>query len=533
MQKFLRKANTKLSVGWAAALLSGMSFLSMFLSLFRERLLNAHPTFGQGTLQLDAYRTAFKVPDFMFIVLVSGALSVTFIPILNERLAHNNKKSASELTSSLINFLALITCAASIVIIIFADPIVSHLLAPDLPSEGQQLAALLMRIIAINPFLFAISSVITSVQQAVGRFFFFALAPLIYSAGIIFGILVLSPSLGIVGVAYGVVLGSIAQLMVGAIGMVGLGVDYSLGINWRHRGFRETLRLLPQRSVDQGIDYFNNLVEISVASRLKTIGLINAWEVAFTLHWVPINVIGVAISTAAFPQMTERLNQGRPDLFRKEFVTILRALIWLALPVVVVAFLGRGYLVRLLIAQGNSTISTLLGYLVVAMFFRAIFHLVSRSFYAQKDTKTPLIISMYAIGLNIFLAIYLVLPFGLNMGINGLAVAQSTVAVVEVMAMLLIMQHRHKGIFTFKLALALARMALATLICATVMYVLLNLLPLRASDVGFFAIVPKFMLIISVTLVTYLAASHMLRLKETKPIVRKLSRFVFRPVKIS
>lgn len=530
MQKFLRKANTKLSVGWAAALLSSMSMVAMVLSLIRERLLNAN--FGVDSLELDAYRAAFKVPDFMFIVLVSGALSVTFIPILNERLNYGNKKSAWELTSSLINFLASITLVASVLIMIFAGPIVQYLLAPGMSAEGQQLATLMMRIIAINPFLFAISSVLTSVQQAVGRFFFFALAPAIYSFGIVVGILFFAPSLGIIGVAYGVVLGSVLQLIVGAIGMIGLGFNYQTIINWRHHGFRETLRLLPQRSVDQGIDYFNNLAEISLASRLQT-GLINAWEVAFTLHWVPINLIGIAISTAAFPQMTQRLAQGRPDLFRKEFITTLRILVWLALPVVVVAFFGRGYLVRLLIAEGNQTIANLLGLLVVAMFFRAMFHLVSRGFYAEKDTKTPLKVSIVAIAINVTLAIYLVLPFGANMGIYGLAVAQSFVAVFEVVVLLAIMQKRHDGLFTRSLFISFAKMGVATFMSAIVMYSLIRILPLRAADVGFFSIVPKFGIIVATTLISYTAFSYMLRLKEPIPVVERMLKVLFRPVKIN
>ncbi len=528
MQKFLRRANKKLTVGWAAALLSSMSLVSMALSLFRERLLNAN--FGVESLELDAYRVAFKVPDFMFIVLVSGALSVTFIPILNDRLSHGNKKSAWELTSNLINFLAGVTLVASVLIFIFANPIIEHLLAPGMPSEGQELAALMMRIIAINPFLFAISSVLTSVQQAVGRFFFFALAPAIYSVGIIIGIVFLAPEFGILGVAYGVVLGSLAQLLIGAMGMIGLGFEYKNEINWRNQGFRETLRLLPQRSIDQGMDYFNNLVEISIASRLRT-GLINAWEVAFTLHWVPINLIGVAISTAAFPQMTERISQGRPDLFRKEFIHIFRTLVWLALPVTVVAYLGRGYLVRLLVAEGNATIANLLGLLVVAMFFRAIFHLVSRSFYAHKDTKTPLIVSIYAIGLNVFLAIFLTLPVGLGLGIAGLAIAQSVVAVVEVTILLSIMQKRHPGIFTKVLIGAFSRMLVAAFMSALVMYALIQVFPLRISDVGFFAIVPKFLVIIFTTLTSYVGFSYLVRLTEPKPVVDRVRRIVFGSLK--
>lgn len=529
MQKFLRRANTKLTVGWAAALLSSMSLIGMALSLLRERLLNAN--FGVASIELDAYRVAFKVPDFMFIVLVSGALSVTFIPILNERLSHNNRKSAWELTSSLINFLAGLTLVASVLIFIFAGPIIDHLLAPGMEEEGKQLATLMMRILAINPFLFAISSIMTSVQQAVGRFFFFALAPAIYSIGIIFGIIVLAPEFGIIGVAFGVVLGSIAQLLVGGLGMMGLGFDYTTGVNWRHHGLRETLRLLPQRSIDQGMDYFNSLVEISIASRLRT-GLINAWEVAFTLHWVPINLIGVAISTAAFPQMTERISQGRPDLFRKEFIKLFRVLVWLALPVTVVAYLGRGYLVRLLVAEGNETIANLVGLLVVAMFFRAIFHLVSRSFYAHKDTKTPLIVSIYAIGLNVVLAIFLVLPIGLGLGIAGLAIAQSVVAVVEVSVLLSIMQKKYDNLFSVDLISVFARMFISATLSAALMYSLIILFPLRATDVGFFAIVPKFGAIVGLTLASYVIFSFLLKLQEPKPVVDRLMRIVFRPVKI-
>ena len=321
------------------------------------------------------------------------------------------------------------------------------------------------------------------------------------------------------------------QLLIGALGMAGLGFEYTQGVNWRHKGFRETMRLLPQRSVDQGMDYFNNLVEISIASRLKT-GLINAWEVAFTLHWVPVNLIGVAISTAAFPQMTERINQGRPDLFRKEFVRVFRVLVWLALPVTVVAYFGRGYLVRLLVAEGNETIANLVGLLVVAMFFRAMFHLISRSFYAHKDTKTPLIVSIYAIGLNVFLAIFLVLPVGLGLGIAGLAIAQSVVAIVEVTILLSIMQKRHDKLLTAELIGVFARMLFAGVLRAVLMYALVILFPLRATDVGFFAIVPKFALIVGATLASYVFFSYLLRLQEPKPVIDRAMKIIFRPVKI-
>jgi len=529
MNRILRRANAKLSVGWAAALLSGLSFVAMFLSLFRERLLNTN--FGVTSLELDAYRAAFTVPEFMFIILVSGALSVTFIPVLNERISAGNKKSAWDMSSSLLNFMATLTAIAAVVIIIFADPIVKYLIAPGMEPEGQDLAITMMRIIAINPILFAVSAVLTSIQQIFGRFFFFALTPAIYNMGIIAGIVFLSPEYGIIGAAYGVVIGAVIQLFVAIAGMTGLGFEYHKGINWRNHGFKKVLSLLPYRSFDQGIDYFNNLVEISLASRLRQ-GMINAWSVSFTLHWVPINLIGVAISTAAFPQMAERINQGRPDLFKKEFISLLRVIIWLALPVSLIAYLGRGYLVRLLVAEGNFVISSLLGMLVVAIFFRAIFHLVSRSFYAQQDTKTPLMVSIIAVALNIVLATTFVLPWGLDMGVYGLALAQSIVATFEVLTLIFILNRRMKNMFDKNFLLAMTFMFISAFITGIFTYLIVKILPLRASDVGFFSLTPKFGLIVALCLGFYLLVSRMFGLVEAKLVTKKISSLVFKTVKI-
>lgn len=527
MKKLIARANKRISIGWAAALLASSYFVSMFLGLLRDRLLNAN--FGVESLELAAYRAAFKVPDFMFIVLVSGALSVTFIPVLKDRLDNYNKKSAWELSSSLLNFLALSTAVASVILVIFADPIIRYLVAPGLDEHATYLAISMMRIIAINPLLFAISSVFTSIQQAVGRFFFFALAPSVYSLGIIFGILVLAPRVGIFGVALGVVLGSIIQLLISMVGLIGLGFSYTMKINWRHHGFRRVLSLLPSRSLDQGMDYFLSLVEINLASRIS-LAAINQWETAFMLHFVPISLIGIAISTAAFPQMSERIAQGRPDLFKKEFIGVIRVIIWLALPTAVVAFFGRGYLVRLLVAEGNSTISALLGLLVVSIFFRAMFHIISRSFYAQQDTKTPLYASIVTIFLNIVLAIVLV---ELGYGVRGLAVAQSIAATIEVFVLMAILMHRFKGLLNRHFVRGVVGMVIATSMMAPVMYGLVKLFPLRATDVGFFSLVPKFGLIVVAGLLSYLCFSYVIGIREARPIVQKAGKLIFKPIKIN
>lgn len=528
MKNILTKANSRVTVAWAAGLLAGAGLISSLLGLFRERLILAN--FGVGS-EVDAYKAAFTVPDFMFFILVSGAFSVTFIPVFTQRIVAGNKKSAWKLTSSVLNFLAIVTAIASILIVIFAEPLIKYLIAPGFDQYTTQLAVDMMRIIAINPFLFAISSVLTSIQQAYGRFFFYSLAPSLYSIGIIFGILFLSPHFGIQGVAYGVAIGSVVQLIASIVGMSGIGFKYTGKIFWKHKGFRKVLELLPPRSFDQGIDYFHTLVEVNLASRLSA-GMVTAYQTAFTLHWVPITLIGVAISTASFPKLSERISNNRPDLFKKDFLKMLRAIIWLALPTVVIAYFARGYLVRLLVAEGNPTIATLLGLLSVAIFFRAIFHLVTRAFYAQQNTLTPLYVSAIGIPVIIFVAAYLSSPE--RYGVYGLAIAQSAVAVFEVTMLLSILSRQLGGLFTKSYINALVKMVSATGITSFVIYVLIAyIFPLQATDVGFFALAPKFLLIIVLSLMTYVFVSSLFKLEEAKPIVNQLKQTMFKTLKLS
>ncbi len=527
------KANKRLSVQLAATLLAGSTLFSLLFGFFRMRLLNAtyFDTYPTG---YDAYLAAFTVPDFMFFILVSGALSVSFIPVFNQRLASGNKKSAWELSSSLINFMALITLIASVLIIIFAEPLIRYVIAPGLTESGTALAVSMMRVIAVNPFLFAIATVIASIQQAVGRFTFFALAPVLYNVGIIIGLVFFTHGIsifgwqvfdgGIMGVALGVAFGSVLQLLVGTIGLIGLGFDYRFKIYWKNKGFRKVLRLIPPRSIDQGMDYIVGIVETNLASRMAS-GTLAAYNQASVLHSAPINLIGVAISTAAFPKMTERLGQGRPDLFRQELQTIIKIIVWLAMPVAAFTFFTRGYLVNFIKPGGEALIAGLLGSLAVAILFRSIYYICARSFYAQQDTKTPLYISVFAITLNIILAIWFTMKLGL--GAYGLGYAQCIVSVFEVIILFVVMNHRIKNVISRDMLRLFGRMFAATVVTSIVCYFMVSLFQLQATDNSFLSTFPKFCLIGVVSVATYLGMSKVLRLHEADPILRKMKQLLF------
>ncbi|MBQ6130389.1 murein biosynthesis integral membrane protein MurJ [Candidatus Saccharibacteria bacterium] len=527
-------ANAKLSVRSAAIILASSTLASALLGIFRDRLLNSYylRTYPTG---IDAYTAAFTIPDFMFFILTSGALAVSFIPVFNERLMKGNKKSAWELSASLLNFLALITFIASILMMIFAEPLVRYIVGPGLDESGMILAVNMMRVIAINPFLFSISTVLSSVQQALGRFVFCALAPALYNVGILIGITVFTDGIsifgfqlfegGIMGVAIGVAFGAVLQLLTSLFGLFGLGFDYNFKINWKNQGFLSVLKLLPARSLDQGIDYVNTIVSTNLSSRMGA-GALRSFQQASSLHQMPVSLIGVAISTAFFPKLTEELGEGKDDQFHDTFRIALRTIIWIALPISIIAFFARGYVVSFIANGGNALISSVLATFIVAIFAQSIFHIASRGFYAYQDTKTPLLVSILAIGTTILLSIIF---YKLGFGPDGLGWAQSIGAMLEIFVLLFILNRRAGGkLLNRDFWRAARKMFLAGFVVACVSYSMTKFLPLMATDDSFMLILPKFCAISLVSLASYLLASYFLNLEEAAPIIKKLKNILFR-----
>lgn len=528
-------ANRKLSVKTAAILLAGSILLSSLLGILRSRLLNGYylDTYPTG---IDAYTVAFIIPDFMFSILVSGALTVTFVPVFNQLRndkRYKDNRGAWELTSSVLNLMSLVTLGISVLIMIFAEPLIRYVVGPYLSEASRALAASMMRVIAINPFLFSISGIMTSLQQAYGRFFFYAIAPAVYNLGIILGITMFTDGItlfgwrvfdgGIMGVAIGVVFGSICQLAVSAIGVMGLGFKYSFKIFWDNEGFLKVLKIFPARSLDQGADYLNSLVETRLASGMAP-GTIASYYQALTLHTMPINLIGVAISNAAFASMTEKLSLGQTGQFKREVRIILRTIVWIALPIAVISFFTRGYIVSFVKSGGNQLIAGLFGALVVAIFFRSIYHILARTFYAQQDTKTPFYVSLVAITINIGLAVIFTTVFKFDA--YGLAWSQSITALVEVIILSIAMRFKVKGILDEQFMICFCKMVISAAITSVICYGLVLKMPLRETDKSFFVTFPKFCLISMTSVLVYFGLSRAFKLDEAQVISQKIKRLI-------
>ena len=508
-------ANSKLSIKTAAVVLASSTLISALLGIFRDRWLNSlyYNTYPAG---LDAYTAAFTVPDFLYFIITSGALAVTFIPVFNQRLVNGNKKSAWELSSSLLNFLAIISLVASILIMIFADPLVRYVVAPGLNESAMSLAINMMRVIAINPFLFSISTVISSMQQAVRRFVFYAIAPALYNIGIIVGILVFTDGInifgfqlfegGIMGVAIGVVFGALMQLIISIVGLVGLGFDYEFKINWRNQGFRQVLKMLPSRSIELFPD-----------------------QQASSLRGMPVSLIGVAISTAFFPKLSEEAATNDESTFMQTLRSALSTIVWISLPVAIVAFFIRGYVVNFIVNGGDAKIASVLGSFVVAIFCQSLYHIVARGYYAKQNIKTPLIISIIAFVVQVIFAILLSM---MNFGPEGLAYAVSISAFFEVFVLLgFLHKDTGKKLINKELLHAMLKILIASLITGAVSYIATKLLPLRSTDNSFLSTFPKFVVICLVSGVTYIIVCWIMKIEEVKPVVDKITGVLFKNIK--
>jgi putative peptidoglycan lipid II flippase len=240
-------------------------------------------------------------------------------------------------------------------------------------------------------------------------------------------------------------------------------------------------------------------------------------------------LIGNAISTAAFPRLTDRLAQGRVDLFRKEFLRVLTTMIWIILPISIVAYFTRGYLARIIFARDNREIAAIFGFLTIAILFRTLYTIISRYFYAHKDTKTPLYVSLFVIALNIYLAYNL--SKATAYGVVGLALAQSIVAFVEVVILVLIMIKRDRTLFNKPFLVNLLKIISVTGFTALAGFLAVQIFPLLKTDQGV-TIIGKLILITGIVFGTHVIVSYLYDIREAKFVFDKLRRMILRPIKL-
>ena len=242
---------------------------------------------------------------------------------------------------------------------------------------------------------------------------------------------------------------------------------------------------------------------------------------------MPVNLIGVAISTAFFPKLSEEAGRKNDVEFRKTYRSALSTIILISMPIAIIAFFTRGYVVNFIKNGGDPKIASVLGAFIIAIITQSLYHIVARGFYAKQNAKTPLIVSIAAFIVQVAAAILL---SNWGFGPEGLAYACSISAVFEVGVLLLIQNHEGK-LLDRAFWITAAKMTFAALVAGMVSYILTKLLPLRATDNSFLATFPKFCVIAGSSLILYVIICALLKIQEVQPFIDRFNKIVFRNVK--
>lgn len=373
----------------AAYLLALFTLAAQLLAIVRDRIF-AH-TFGAGAT-LDVYYAAFRVPDVMFALVASLVSAYVLIP----RIASLSKEEAQRMLSHAASFLVLFGAGVAVVAWI-AMPYILSALFPQLAvlPEAQDFV-LLSRVLLLQPILLGLSGVITSVTQVHRRFMLFALSPILYNVGIIFGVVCLYPLFGLVGIGYGVLLGALLHVgihvpFVKSEGLLPSPRLPSLTLLWSI--MRDSL----PRSLALSFGAITTLFLTTIAARVSE-GAVSVFALAGNIQAVPLALIGASYATAAFPVLSHEAGNGRTEEFKTTLSTAARHIIFWSSIATVFFIVFRAHVVRILLGSGafdwdaTRLTSALLAVLVVGLSAQGFVLLASRAFYAVGRSWVPLII---------------------------------------------------------------------------------------------------------------------------------------------
>ncbi len=427
MHRLFNQASRSIASG--AVVLGFAGLFSRLLGVYRDRLLAT--TFGAGE-SLDIYYAAFRIPDFVFSLLVLGALSAGFIPVFSEYLKRN-KEEAWKLAESVLFLLLISLFLLSGFVFLLADWLIP-LITPGFNPDQLDQTILLTRIMLASPILLGISSVFGGVLQTFKRFLAYSLAPILYNIGIIFGVFFLVKPFGLIGLAYGVVLGAFLHLIMQSTIAMKLGFIWSFKNIWQTKGLKEIISLMGPRTISLVIFQVNLLVVTIFATSLEQ-GSLTIFNFASNLAHVPIGLFGISFAVSAFPVLSEYIAEGKESEFAYTIYKTVSQILFFLMPTIVLFILLDEQIVRLVYGAGefswNSTLVTAktLLYFVPGLFAQALIPLLSRGFYAKKNTKYPLYSALAGLVATIGLSYWFVELF--ENGVVGLAFAFSVASFLQ------------------------------------------------------------------------------------------------------
>lgn len=505
----------QMSVGRASLFMIATLIASRFLGWLRLSVIGAR--FGE-TPQLDAFWAAFRIPDTLFNLLVAGALASAFIPVFTSYLAKEREDEAWRVASSVMNAIVLLLVGFSAVMWILA-PILVPILAPFPDPEQRETAIRLSRIMLLSPIFMGLSALFTGILNSYRQFLSGATAPLVYNFVIILFAVFASPFLGIEALAWGTVAGALMMWLVQVPELTFRRTRYKLALDLGHPGVREIVRLTIPRTLALGAVNLIFIVDTFLAAKMAE-GSLTALLYAQQLMQLPLGVFSIAISAAVFPTLAHYASLGLQARMRDVLQTAIRWILFLTLPTVVMMIVLRRPIVNLLFQYGNFgpqarelTQEAFLFY-SLGLAGHALIQILARAYYASKDTRTPLALTLISIGTNIVLSVVLAPLYG----INGLALANSMATLAEAALFMILLAPRARlrvvGIGTSSLKVIAASLAMGIAMFAFIRATNITA-DLQQTKVG---LLFQTAVAVAVGLVAYVGAATLFRVTELAEI---------------
>ncbi len=455
----LSKQNSIVS---SATIVAIMIILSRFFGFLRYRTMAGY--FNKS--ELDIFFASFRIPDLVFEILITGAITSSFIPIFIKY--QKNKKALDENISSIINLISLVFLGIIIIVFIFADRIIP-LTAPGFSREKIDLIVYFSRILLLSqlPFL-VFANFLTGIGQANKTFIISSLAPIAYNIVIILATVFFAPTFHLLAPILGVSTGSVVLFLLQIPLLFSSDFIYKPVLKIT-RGVREFFRLIVPRLVTVAISQIDATIDLILTSILSA-GSYTIFYLAQHLQLLPVSVIGIAFGQASLPYLSEVFQDKKIEEFKKIIIESIVSILFLTVPIMSFFIFARTPLVRLFFGgekfDWDATVKTAitLSYFSLSIPFHSVYYFLTRCYFAFLDSKTPFLISILSVCLNIGFSLFFI--FVLKLPVWSLGASFSISIFLNVIILHILLTRRLGGLNNTFLLRESFKIVLATFVAS-------------------------------------------------------------------
>ncbi len=403
-----------LAIGWATALIAVTSFVSYAMGLVRDRIIAVN--FGT-TNATDTYNASFLIPDLLFNLFIAGALMAAFLPIFSEYLV-KNKEEANKIASTMLTCATLVISGLAVLAFIFMESIIPFIF-PNIDANSKLDIINMTRMMLPSAILFAVSNTLGNILMSYKHFIAYALSPILYNLGIIFGVIFFRENLGIYSAATGVLIGAGLHCLIRVIDTFATDYKYRPSLNVTHPAFKKILKLMMPKAISL-ISWQINLYIFAVIGMKMIEGGLAAFNFARNIQSFAVSLFGISFATAVFPYMATAFSEKDQKSYVNHVQKTVQRVLFFTIPSMIGLMILTKPLIELILSGGifqeNSIgiTSTILFFFAISIPFESLWHIFARAYYARQNTLTPTIINVITMALIALCTIFIAPRFGIE-----------------------------------------------------------------------------------------------------------------------